>query len=48
MSMESSESIKCPKCGADQEVIVWSSLNVDLDPELRARLFNGEINMFEC
>ncbi len=48
MSMESRESIKCPKCGADQEVIVWSSLNVGLDPELRVRLFNGEINMFEC
>jgi len=48
MSMESRESIKCPKCGSDQEVIVWSSLNVTLDPELRARLFNGEINMFKC
>jgi len=48
MSIERRESIKCPNCGADQEVTVWGSLNVDLDPELRVRLFNGEINMFEC
>ena len=48
MSRQTTESIQCPKCGADQEVTVWSSINVGLDPDLRTRLFNGEINMFEC
>ena len=48
MSRQYRESVQCPKCGANQEVTVWCSLNVGLDPELRTRLFNGEINQFVC
>jgi hypothetical protein len=48
MSRSSNESLNCPKCGKAQSVAVWSSLNIDLDPDLRTRLFNGEINQFKC
>jgi hypothetical protein len=40
--------IACPECGKEQEVKVWDSMNVTLDPDLRRRLFEGEINTFKC
>ena len=43
-----SVTIPCPDCGCEQEVQVWRSVNVTLDGNLRDRLFNGEINRFEC
>ena len=43
-----SVTIPCPDCGFEQNVQVWRSVNVTLDGDLRDRLFNGEINFFEC
>jgi hypothetical protein len=40
--------LTCPQCGNTQEVTVWDSLNVSIDPELRNRLFNADINIFKC
>ena len=40
--------VSCPDCGCEQEVQIWRSVNVTLDAGLRDRLFNGEINRFEC
>ena len=48
MSHQRPQSIDCPKCQATQTVNIWSSVNVDLDPDLRKRLFAGEINQFKC
>ncbi len=48
MTQQAMQSIQCSKCETTQEVPVWSSLNVGLDPGLRQRLFQGEINKFCC
>ncbi len=48
MSQESSYELKCPSCKNPQGVTVWHSINVTIDPTLRARLFNGEINKLKC
>jgi hypothetical protein len=48
MSMEASETVSCPECNEEQEVTIWRSINVTLDPELREKLFNAEINHFIC
>ena len=48
MSKMSNHEEKCPECGKSQEVVVWHSINVDLDATLRERLFAAEINQFEC
>jgi hypothetical protein len=40
--------INCPKCGKKQEVPVWKSVNVTVDPELKRALFEGRINLFRC
>lgn len=48
MSRRSKHRIECPECGKSQETIVWDSINVDLDANLRDRLFASEINQFRC
>ena len=48
MSSMSPQVLKCPKCGKKQETILWDSINVTLDPDLKKKLYAGEINMFEC
>lgn len=48
MTQMESHKLNCPKCGHLQDTVVWTSLNVSLDPNLREKLFNGEINVFIC
>ena len=48
MSRSKTEIISCPKCGYEQKVEVWTSINVTLDSSLREKLFNRELNSFKC
>ena len=48
MTQIKSHKFNCPNCGHLQDNVVWTSLNVSLDPNLRERQFNGEINVFVC
>ncbi len=48
MSKMTPHSLQCPYCGHTQETMVWASLNVTHDPELKDRLYAAEINRFEC
>lgn len=41
-------SLECPDCGQEKETMVWDSINVSLDPELKTMLFAAKINLFEC
>jgi hypothetical protein len=43
-----SHKLNCPNCGHLQDNVVWTSLNVSLDPNLREKLFNGEIDVLVC
>jgi hypothetical protein len=40
--------LECPQCGNKQETKVWHSVNVKLDPELKKKLFDAQINLFSC
>ena len=40
--------LECPKCGARQNVPLYDSINVSIDPDLKEKLFRGEINVFQC
>ena len=40
--------LTCPQCGNTQQVEVRDSINVTVDPNLRNRLFNADINIFAC
>jgi predicted nucleic-acid-binding Zn-ribbon protein len=48
MSKMSEREISCPKCGNTQARVVWDSINVTLNPELRDKLFDADVNMFSC
>jgi len=48
MSRMSEHELECPECRREQGVVVWESVNVDLDPSLRQKLVDGQINTFEC
>lgn len=48
MTRFGSSELACPKCGNRQETKLWHSINASLNPELREKLFKGEINIFKC
>lgn len=48
MSKNIVHTFECPHCGNKQETIVWLSVNVALNPELREKLLRAEINLFVC
>ena len=48
VTMMHMEDLECPECGHEQAVPVWGSVNVGIDPELRTKLYEGEINSFRC
>lgn len=48
MSQVRKEIIECPHCLAEGEFDLWTSVNVDLDPELREKIFSEELFMYHC
>ena len=48
MTLAASEKLDCPRCGHEQEVTVWSTINAQLNPELRTMLFDGHVNVAQC
>lgn len=48
MSKYHDETITCPKCGEQGTFQLWESVNVDIDPELREKVFNEELFLWEC
>ena len=48
MSNKTAKVISCPYCEVEAEVIIWEALNAQLNPEAKAALLKGEINVFRC
>lgn len=48
MSQQCKESITCPKCQSKGDFVYWSSINVDLDPEMKEKILNEEIFKWTC
>lgn len=48
MSMEDKQVIKCPKCEQDGDFTVWHTLNVQLNPEMKESVLNGNIFKYKC
>ncbi len=48
MSINSKQSVKCPKCSHLNDVIVWSSITSDDSEDLKKELLGAKINMFRC
>ena len=48
MTKQASIELECPQCHTKQIILVWDSVNVHENPELKENLFKGEINAFRC
>jgi hypothetical protein len=48
MTIREEQVMGCPTCGHKQKVEFYQAVNVKLNPELKERLFRGEINIFKC
>lgn len=48
MNQQRKEDITCPHCGKHGKAKIWESINVDLNPELRERIFSGDLFLWEC
>lgn len=48
MSSASPEIVNCPKCNHQQKFAIWKSMNVTLDPELKAKFIDGSLTTFSC
>lgn len=48
MSEVKKETIICPHCQAKGKMDIWNSVNVDLDPKLREKIFNEELFLYHC
>lgn len=48
MSAVQTIEVTCPECDREEEVEVHQTLNATTDPEAREKLFEGEINVFQC
>lgn len=48
--MSSSRMIEvvCPKCTSTQEMHIWDSVNVTLDPDLKEEIMKQRLNVFFC
>lgn len=48
MSMSGKATANCSRCGTASEVEVWSGINVGEHPELRSRVKDGSLFVWEC
>jgi hypothetical protein len=40
--------LQCPHCGNKQKTMIWDTLNITRESDLKNKLYAGEINRFEC
>jgi len=48
MSRSIRKEIRCPRCGHEQEFVMWQSVNVSLDPNLKEQILSGNLVQFCC
>ena len=48
MSKSIQRTITCPKCGHQQEAVLWSSINVTIDSWAKAKVLDQSLFLFTC
>jgi hypothetical protein len=48
MSVHNQVELECPYCHRKQLTTVWESINVQISPEAKKELIEGNINVFHC
>jgi hypothetical protein len=48
MTIERQVELECPDCQEKQMTTVWSSINVQVNPEAKQELLKGQVNVLFC
>lgn len=48
MSLNTSQTVKCPSCGNVSDVTIWNSITVSDSGDLKEDLLKGKVNIFHC
>jgi transcription elongation factor Elf1 len=48
MSVNRVVETSCPRCEKKLKVVIWDSINAQINPEAKQALLNGEINVAHC
>lgn len=48
MGLNTTEEIKCPKCGQLHTVTVWNSISAKEEPDLKQDILQRKVNIFTC
>ena len=48
MSSKEVQRIRCPKCGAEHDFVIWTRINTELDPDLDKKVRSGELFRTVC
>jgi hypothetical protein len=48
MTIEHQVELECPDCQEKQMITVWSSINVQVNPEAKQELLKGQVNVLFC
>lgn len=48
MSFNTTQNIKCPKCGQMHTMTVWNSITAKTEPDLKKDILERKINIFTC
>ena len=48
MSKSCEVKVTCSKCQKESDFQIWQSINVQLDPEMKVKVLNGEAFLFKC
>ena len=48
MSLSKNVEVECPKCGTVHTIVLHSSINTSISPELKDKLISGELTTLQC
>lgn len=48
MSIPRKEAVTCPRCGKETDIVIWESLNAELNPKEKQQLLDGTLFRFTC
>ena len=48
MSINSKQTLPCPKCGQQNDVTIWNMITAHDSPDLKKDLLSGRVNFFVC
>lgn len=48
MSLPSEKTVTCPKCQNKQKTMIWDSVNINVNPEVKEKILRNDFFKFKC